>query len=218
MSIAAIGELSLDGQAYDQLSNLIRDRQGARRRRSINKLGIHEIDGTRYHVGLQMTIATDPKRRTARFVLDAHHLSTSERITASARNRQMRQFAEIQEILSDLEQLHLNSQLHSHVDWAFQPASKKPIIALPLVTVHSPTVPFTEISGIRLRKVTSEGTITVTLDLARDRSLLVTLVFPLTGATISNDMIDHIALRADSTIEDYVLDSGEPPIREGEQA
>ena len=71
-------------------------------------------------------------------------------------------------------------------------------------------MPFTEISGVRLRKVTGESSTTVTIDLRPDRSLVVALVFPLTGATISERIIDYSAQRGTEIISDFIFDAGDP--------
>ena len=209
-SVSAMGEISFDEAGYEQLSSVLREHQENRRRRNIDKLGFYEIDGVRHHVGLELEIVGRTKPKNARFMLGAHTFPASERLRASTRDSQARQLSEIEAILSDLGGLNLTSRLHSHVSWSFQPDSKKTIIELPMITIQNPSLPFTEISGIRFRKVTDEGMTTVTIDLMRDRSLLVTLVSPLLGITISANMIDYMVKQSTQIIDEFIFDKDIP--------
>ena len=209
-SVSAIGEISFNEAGYEQLSQVLREYRGNRRRLSIDKLGFYEVDGVRHHVELELETVGRTNPRSARFMLGAHAFPPSERIRPSTRNKQMQQFSEVEEILSDIGKLDLNSQLHSNVDWRFRPDSKKPIIDLPMITIQNPRLPFTEISGVRFRKVADEGMTTVTIDLMRDRSLLVTLVSPLPGITISVNMIDYMVQQSTQAIGEFIFDKDIP--------
>ena len=215
-SVSAMGEISFDEAGYERLSNVLRNFRGNRRQGNIDKLGLYEVDGVRHHVGLDIEIVSRAKPRSARFMLAVHAFPTSERIRPSTRNKQMQQFSEIEEILSDIGKLDLNSQLHSHVDWRFRPDSKKPIIDLPMLSIQSPSFPFSEISGLRFRKITEGDLTTVTIDLMRDRSIFVTLVSPLTSRAISANMIDDIVQQSTQTIGDFVFDI-DIPLGNGEE-
>ena len=209
-SVAVIGEFSADESGYKELSDVLGGHQENWPRRRIDKLGFYEVDGVRHHIDLDLEASPKLNPDVAVLRLEAHPFSTSERLSASTRRKQELHFHEIQAILSDIEALNLSGRLHSHIVWLFQPGSKKPIIGLPMMTIQNPNIPFTEISGISLRKVTGESRTTVTIDLRRDRSLVVALMTPLIGATISQEIIDYTAQQGTKIISDFILDIGTP--------
>ena len=204
--VSIVGRISLDDGGYDQLYSALSKHQGNWPRRNISKLGLYEVDGVRHHLSLD--IETD--RRTnpdiAIFTLEAPSFSRNERLRSSTRQRQLQQFSEIQAILSDLESSNVDGRLHSHILWSFPPDAKRPIINLPLMTVQSPGIPFSEITGIRLNRVTGEGTATVTMDLRSDRSLIVTLVLPPVQTRFSEKMLDFSVQRGTQIVDDFVFD------------
>ena len=209
-SVSIIGGISPDALSYERLSEVLRRYQEKWPRRPIDKLGFYEVDEVRHHVGLEIEVDRVRNANIALFTLEAHPFPTSERLRSSTRRRQEHQLSEIQEILAELEEFSLDSRLHSHVGCIFQPDSKKPIINLPMMTIQNPDVPFTEISGVRLRRETDAGLTTVTMDLRGDRSLVVGLTFPLSGLSICENIIAHTARTATTILGDFVLDVGIP--------
>ena len=183
-SVSIIGRIPLGNDRNGDCERVLSKHQSSWPRRSIDKLGLYEIDGIRHHLGLDR--GSSP--RAASFSLEAHHFSSSERLRSPTRNRQIQQFSEISAILSDLEEYRTVGRLHSHVAWMFPPDSRRTIISLPMITIHGDSAPFTEIVGIRLNKVTEEGNISITMDLRSDRSLFVTVIFPLPRTILSNDL------------------------------
>ena len=206
-SVSVDGGISLDEGGYERLSSVLSKHQDNWPRRRIDKLGLYEVDGIRHHLLLDIEIIRRVNPEVALFALEAHPFSRGERLRASTRARQELQFSEIQAILSNLGDIELRSQLHSHLGWDFPPDAKKPIIGLPLMTVQNDVMPFTEISGIRLKKITAEGLTTVTIDLRVDRSLAVTSAFPLPGAAISEKIIDDTAKLGTQVIGNFVFDA-----------
>ncbi len=214
-SVVVGGEISLDELGYKELSDVLGRHQENWPRR-IDKLGFYEADGVRHHVGLDLEIRRRINPDVALLRLEAYPLSTRERLSASTRRKQELQFSEIQAILADLEALNPSSRLYSHVVWLFLPETKKPIIDLPMMTIRNPSLPFTEISGIRFRKETGENlTTTVTIDLNRDRSLVVAITFPLPETKISKMIINYTAQRGSEIIGDFILEV-DSPVNNGE--
>lgn len=205
-SVSVIGEISFGESGYGQLSNVLREYQGNRRRPRIDKLGFYEVDGIRHHVGLDIEFVGRATPMFARFMLGVHTFPPSERLGPSTRNKQMQHFSQIEEILSAIGELNLDCRFHSHIDWIFPPGSKKPIIDLPMISIQNSSFPFSDISGIRFRKMTDQGSTTITLDLMSDGSLFATLVSPLLAMAISEKMIDDIVQVGTSAIGDFVFD------------
>ncbi len=205
-SVSATGEILLDEAGHRRLSEALREYKHNRRRGSLERDAFYEVDAVRHLVALEVELDNGNRPGIAGFTLDAYPSPTRSRPRASTRERQARQLSEIEAILSDIGGLNLDSRLHAHVAWRFQPDSKKTIIDLPMITIQNSNLPFTEISGVRFRKVTEEDVTTVTIDLMRDRSLLVTLVSPLPGVTISVDMMDHVVQQSARIIGDFVFD------------
>ncbi len=204
-SVALVGSIFLNRGDHARLSTVLSKHQDNWPRRRIDKLGFYEVDGVRHHIGLEIEMGRGANPDIARFTLEAHPFSKSERLRSTTRKSQEQKFDEIQAILSDLGELNLPSSVHSHITWMFPPDSMKSIIELPMMTVQNPSIPFTEISGIRLRKRASEGSTRVTIDLRDNRSLTVTLVFPLPDAKISDGMMDYTTHRGSQIIGDFVF-------------
>lgn len=209
-SMALVGSIHIEGDGYAQLSDVLGRHQNNWPRRSVDKLGLYEIQGVRHHLGLNIEVNRRESSNIARFNLEAHPFSNAERLRDLTRQRQEHQFAEIQAILADLAQSGLTSRIHSHIAWRFPPDSKRSIISLPLMTIQNPTAPFSEVSGVRLRKATSGGFISVILDLLGDRSLVVTVMFPLPSVKISDTLVDTTTQQGCQIIRDFVLDQDNP--------
>ena len=137
--------------------------------------------------------------------IGAHPFRRNERFRAPTREKQTREFGEIQAILDELAGLNLTTGLTARIGWLFPPGLKKPIVALPLMTIQNPSAPFTEISGIRLTKRTSEGLTTVTIDLREDRSLSMALAFPLPEPSFSASMLDKAVVQGTTILEEFML-------------
>ena len=209
-SISIGGRISLEDGVEDQLSTVLTKHQSSWPRRSIDKLGLYEVDGIRHHLGLDIEIIREAAPSVAIISLEAHSFSSRERLRASARNRQMKQFSEIKDILFDLEATRIIGRFHPHIVWVFSPDSKKPIVSLPLMTMQGRDAPFTEISGVRLNRATDDGNVSVTMDLTNDRSLFVTLVLPPARTTVSENMIGSAVQRGSQMIKEFILDTEIP--------
>ena len=184
------------------MSDVLSKHQDNWPRRRIDKLGFYEVDGVRHHIGLEIeTHGPD----LVILALEAHAFSRNEQLRASTRRRQERKFDEIQSILSELGRLELHSQVYSHMAWTFEADSMKPIIALPMMTIQNPSIPFMEISGVRMKRRTGDGLSTVTLDLREDRSLTVTMMYPVPGLQISEEVMSQTIQMGSRTIGDFVI-------------
>ena len=209
-SVSVVSSIAPHDGDQGQLSEMLGKHQVNWPRRSIDKLGFYEVDGIRHHMGLDIEPYPKAKPDMVLVTIEAHSFSEWEPLRSPTRRKQERQFDEIQAILSDIGGLDLRSQAHSHMTWIFQPDSMKPIIGLPMMTIQNPSIPFTEISGVRLRKRTSEGLTTVTIDLREDSYLIVTLAFHLTGIKISESILDYATKKGNQIIPDFVSKSGIP--------
>ena len=206
ISVAAIGTIDLAKGRDGNLHNVLIKHEIGWPGTAIDKLGFYEIDGSRYHVGLDIEVDSDRNPNEASFVLEAHSFHRGENFDSSTRADQERQFEEIEAILSDLLEQGVASNIHTHVSWRFPPGTKRSIINLPLMTVQSDFLPFTEISGIRLKKRTSEGLTAVIIDLQEDRSLAVRLMLPATPTEISSELIGAVVQQGRRVVGDFILD------------
>ena len=205
VSVAAIGYIDLAEGRDEHLHNLLVKHETGWPDTAIDKLGFREIEGVRHHVGLDIEIDKD-RSDEASFVLEAHSFHTGEHLDPPVRALQEKQFEEIEEILSDLLELGAASRIHCHVAWRFASGTKRSIIGLPMLTVQNAALPFTEISGVRLKKRTTEGLTNVIIDLQEDRSLAVRLTLPATQTQITGDIIESVAQRGTRVIGDFILD------------
>ena len=206
ISVAVVGNIDLVEGRDEQLHDILVKHEANWPSNAIDKLGFYEIDGIRHHVGLDIEIASDRDSDEAAFAVEAHSFHRGEHFSLSDRANQEKQFEEIQAILSDLRELGAVNRLHSHVAWRFQPGSKKSIIDLPLMTTQSASLPFTEISGIRFKKRTSEGMTAVIIDLQEDRSLAVRLMLPAAQTEISSEMLDSVVQKGRQVISEFILE------------
>ena len=206
-SVAIVGSISLEDAGNAQLSAVLARHQENWPRRSVDKLGLYEVEGVRHYLALDIAEERRAKANLIRFNLESHPFSSAEPARAATRARQKRHFAEIQAVLADLGRLSLRVRLHAHISWRFPAGSKRTIVRLPLLTIQNPEAPFSEISGIRLRKTDGDSATSVIIDLLSDHSLAVTAVFPLTGVKISDTLLDTAVQRGCQLIGDFVLDS-----------
>ena len=210
------GRLRLETGAYDDLVDVLGRYESRWPRRLLDKTGLYEVDEAQHHTGLEIERYGRAEPEVVLFMLGAHPFRRNERFRAPTREKQTREFAEIQMLLDDLAGLSMRGELTGHIGWLFPPETKKPIVGLPLITIQSPSVPFAEISGIRLKKRTPEGLTTVIIDLREDRSLATTLAFPLAEPVFSAHMLDDMVVKGTTIIEDFVLGSGTDTEQEGE--
>ena len=206
-SVAIIGSISLEGAGNAQLSAVLARHQENWPRRRVDKLGRYEVEGVWHYLALDIVEERRSNADIVAFNLDSYPISSAEPLRAATRARQKRHFTEIQSILADLARLNLQSRRHAHISWRFPAGSKRPIVRLPLLTIQNPDAPFSEISGIRLRKTDGDSATSVIIDLLSDQSLAVTTVFPLTGVKISDTLLDTAVQRGCQLIGDFVLDS-----------
>ncbi len=201
------GEISLAEAGCERLSDVLSGYQKGWPRRSIDKLGLYEVNGVRHHISLEV----EPRRKknpdSARFTLESHTFPSSATLRSATRIKGERQFSEIQAMLSEFKECALSRPLHSHIVWMFPPDVKRPIIGLPMMTIQGPNAPFAEITGVRLRKEGDAGSTVVTMDLGPDRSLAVSLRFSLSEARISEQLMDYTVQRGVRIIGDFVLDA-----------
>ena len=207
VSVAAIGAIDLEEGRDENLHNILIKHQTGWPDSAIDKLGFSEIDGVRHHVGLDIEIDSERNPDEASFLLEVHSFHSGEHFDPQTREAQEKQFEEIETILSDLTGLESHTQIHSHVAWRFPPNTKRSIISLPLMTIQNAALPFTEVSGIRLKKRTDEGLTAVIIDLQEDRSLAVRLMLPATPMQISGEIIENIVRIGRRVIEDFILDT-----------
>ena len=206
-TVAIVGNISLEGAGNAQLSAVLARHQENWPRRSVDKLGLYEVEGVRHYLALDIAEERRAKANLIRFNLESHPFSSAEAVRAATRARQKRQFTEIQSILADLGRLSVRSRHHAHISWRFPAGAKRPIVSLPLLTIQNPEAPFSEISGVRLRKTGGDSATSVIIDLLSDHSLAVTAMFPLTGVKISDTLLDTAIQRGGQLIGDFVLDS-----------
>ena len=206
VSVAAIGAIDLEEGRDQSLNNILIKHQTGWPDSAIDKLGFSEIDGVRHHVGLDVEIDSERNPDEASFLLEVHSFHSGEHFDPNTRAAQEKQFEEIEAILSDLADLESHTFIHSHVAWRFPPNTRRSIINLPLMTMQSAALPFTEVSGIRLKKRTDQGLTAVIIDLQEDRSLAVRLMLPATPMQISEEIIETIAQLGMRVIEDFILD------------
>ena len=201
------GRIPFEGGEGEELSAVLGRHQDNWPRRGIDKLGLYEVDGIRHHLGLDIEMARGDrgKSESAIFSLEAHSFSGNERMRTQTRNKQIREFTEIQSILSDLAISGISGRIHCHLAWNFPPDSIKPIVALPMMTFQSVNVPFTEIVGVRMTRPSDEGLTSVTIDLRPDRSTFVILVLPPVRANISDDLLNSTVRNGSLVIQEFIF-------------
>ena len=207
VSVAVIGSMDLGEGLNERLSEILIKHQPGWPDLSVDKLGFSEIEGVRHHIGLDIEIDAHRSSGMASFGLEAHVFHRGERLDASVRRNQEKEFEEIQAILSDLQRLGKVIRCHSHVDWRFPPDARRPIIDLPFMTTNSASLPFTEISGIRFKKRTDDGLTGVIIDLHEDRTLAVRLMLPIMQTEISSTMLELAVQEGMEVISDFVLET-----------
>ena len=207
-AVSLHGRLPTDGGNHERLFDVLSKYETRWPRRAIDKTGLYEVEKVQHHTGLEFELNRRSEPEVISFTLGAHPFRANEKFRQPTRERQYRQFDEIQSILADLAVSSLTINLTARIAWRFPPESKKPIVSLPLITIQSPNVPFTEISGIRFKRRTTEGLTTVIIDLAENRSLVTTLAFPLPESGFSTSMVDDAVLRGTTIIGEFVLGSG----------
>jgi hypothetical protein len=200
----AIDLISKD--AHERLARVLGTYQSAWPRRSIDKLGLHVADGYRQHVSLEIEFKRRRDPGGALFEFESHTFSPKEELTPSTRRRQQQTFEDIKDILAQLAGFQLKESLHCHIVWIFKPDSKKPIIALPMMTMQNLNTPFSEISGVRFRDRGKMGVTSVIVDMSPDRSLTVSAVMHLEGLQISVNLLDCVVGRAHRVLDDYIMD------------
>ena len=202
-SVVAIGSIRLDDADGKFLTEKLKLHQDNWPRRSLTRLGFREVDEVRHHVELEIEVQRSTDPQSARLTLAVHTFPRSERLRASTRRRQEDEMDDISNILSDFRGVQLQSLLHAHINWRFPPDSRRPIINLPMMTTQDPNLPFSEISGIRMKK-RDKGLTTVTIDLMENRTLSVVLMFPLTGLEITESLLDEAISLGSKIIADYL--------------
>ena len=173
---------------------------------AIDKLGFYEVEGVRHHLGLDIAKLDGPDTDSVLFELEAHVFSQEERIEQSTRLRQEKEYEEVQAILVDLKDSKTRGLAHFHVEWRFPPDSRVPIIQLPMMTLHSPTAPFSEISGVRIKKRTDEGTMDVIMDLLEDKFLVVRIGLPLRLTEIADTLLSHTIQAVSQVLDEFVFE------------
>ena len=135
------GRLGLADCVEDQLVSVLGKYEPRWPRRSVDKTGLYEVAGTQHHTGLEIELLRRPDPGVIVLTVGAHPFSATERFRAPTRERQTREFIEIQAILDELANMSLVTGLTARVGWLFPPGTRRPIIALPLMSVDSSAVP-----------------------------------------------------------------------------
>ena len=103
-----------------------------------------------------------------------------------------------------LGKLDWEDTFHCVTEWEFEANTFRPIIQLPLIVLSDPGLPFSEISGVRLKKkVQQELDETVTLDLQSSGALRANLHFDYIGKVGPDLPIDAFS-EAERRLAKYV--------------
>ena len=166
-TVGVAGFLHLDEE--QRLHNILEKHQDGWPNTPIDKLGFYEVGDARHHLGLDIGMMGETKR--VLFEMEAHVFLREEGYESDIRLDQERQYDDIQSILEDLKEIQARGNVSALITWIFPPDSKTPIISLPMLTVQGPNLPFSEISGVHLKRETSEGTVHIIMDLRDDHAL-----------------------------------------------
>ena len=202
-SIGITSVLRLDEE--QRLNNVFTRHQDGWPEMAIDKLGFYEVEGVRHHLGLDIAKLNGPDTGSVLFELEAHVFSQEEHIEQSTRIRQEKEYEEVQAILLDLKDNGARGPAHFHAEWRFPPDSREPIIQLPMMTIHSPTAPFSEISGVRIKKRTDEGTTDVIMDLLEDRFLNVRIELPLRLTEIADTLLSDTIQAVSQVLDEFAF-------------
>ena len=104
-----------------------------------------------------------------------------------------------------LEDMNLVGHCHAHVNWSFESGARESILKLPLLSTGGSSMPFESISGVRLKRSSPEGEISVILDSTVEGGIAATMQIPLTDG-LSFGMVDDVLLLTDGIIKEFVFE------------
>ncbi|GEM_PF-6754696 len=204
-SVSLTGAVTLDKWTEGQLRDFISQYQRNWPSRSFDRDGLYVGNGSEQHVSFELG-RLRKRSPTTTFILVGHVMSAEDRTRKATRQRMERDFAVIEKVLDVMREFRVELDAHAHVNWTFPPDTRKPVINLPLLATEDPNSPYSEIVGIRLRKVVDAKEHSVILDLQTDRTLIVSIRFPYTGV-VARDLIDTIVNLGNSWASKYVFET-----------
>ena len=203
VSVTIFGVFQYDSGEEDALTEEIRSYRKGWPRSPLNRLGLDVQPEFKRHV--EFSVTRGP-RNSRRIRVRLHgHVATDERLTKRARERQIVSLQEISDVMGHLEGMNLAGHCHAHVNWSFDAGTREPILKLPLLSTSGSSMPFESISGVRLKRPSPEGEISVILDSTAEGGLSATMQIPL-GIGLSFGMIDDVLLLTDGIIKEFVFD------------
>ncbi len=110
-------------------------------------------------------------------------------------------------LLNELDSLALRGEFHCTIDWEFAESLVRPVVQLPLISFFDKRLPFSDISGVRLRKLDDDQVVeTAVLDLRLSGDLHLGLHFDHTGQ-LGKDLIPAVLQDANVRMINYVSQS-----------
>ena len=103
------GRFGLADGVEDQLVGILGKYEPRWPRRSIDKTGLYEVGDAQHYTGLEIELSRRPDPGVIVFTVGAHPFRINERFRAPTRERQTREFGEIQAILDELAGVNLEN-------------------------------------------------------------------------------------------------------------
>ena len=173
-------------------------------KRPFGRLGLHEADGSARHVELSITRHARSSRRI-HVSLEIHPVLNDKMPRSRQRQKQIAEFDEISDVLSHIASLDVRTRCHAHIKWEFDPAKHESIIKLPMLSTGGGKLPFDCISGVRFRRRSENGDMSIIVDANQGGELGVVAHIPLAGQ-ISLGLVDELSHSASEIIGEFIFD------------
>lgn len=202
VSVAILGSITCDPEQEQALSEKIRVYRKGWPRHPLTRLGLDIRDGFTRHVDFSIT---RPPRRSGllRVRLQVHQL-TNENTSRRSRDKRILEFHELSDVMDHIEGMDIKVRCHAHVNWAYEPGSHEAIMKLPMLSTSGDILPFESITGVRFKKPSEDGDISIVIDTTREGGIVATAQIPLSDG-LSLSLIDEVIVMSSELIEDFVF-------------
>ena len=203
VSATILGVFQYALEDEEALTEKIRSYRRGWPRFPLTRLGLDVQNEFMRHVELSVTHGP---RNSRRIRVRLHcHVATDERLPNRTRERQIASFGEISDVMGHIESMNLEGHFHAHVNWSFESGTRESILKLPMLSTSGKNMPFESISGVRLKRSSPEGEISVILDSTEEGDLAATMQIPL-RINLSLGMVDDVLLMSDEIIREFVFE------------
>ena len=200
VSATIFGAFQYDPEEEEALTEKIRSYRKGWPRSPLNRLGLDIQHEFMRHV--EFSVTRGP-RNSRRIRVRLHcHVATDERIPKRTRERQIVSFGAISDVMGHLEGMNLEGHCHAHLNWRFESGTRESILKLPMLSTGGRNMPFESVSGVRLKRSSPEGEISVILDSTVEGGLAATMQVPL-RSNLSLGMIDDVLQMSDGIIREF---------------